>query len=132
VVDDIIFARKDLIARAGLDGIYPLSIKRSFRSKTPVSEGGQATPDGLFRKIVRGERFEIISIEPMFFGAIVSANCGPAATQQPSNSCRIGGRLRDGSVVSLGVLDTEKPIDLWPGMLRQVEAFISSMAIGDR
>lgn len=139
VVDSISFPMKSLIAwaredadRAELAGIFPLAITRSSLSNLPVSEGGQTTPDGSFRKIVRGESFEIISIEPMFFGAIISASCGPAATQQPSNRCTIWGRLRDGSLVSLGVLDTEKPIDVWPRMLRQVEAFISSMAIGVR
>jgi ABC transporter substrate binding protein (PQQ-dependent alcohol dehydrogenase system) len=90
------------------------------------------TPDGSFRKIVRGARVEIISIEPMFFGAIIYADCGPAGTLQPSTECTIWGRLRDGSLVMLGVLDIEKPINVWPRMLRQVEAFISSMAIGVR
>ena len=139
VVDSISFPRKSLIAwaredvdRAELAGIFPLAIKRSFRSDFPVGEGGQTTPDGSFRKIVRGERFEIISIEPMFFGAIIFADCGPAGTLQPSTECTIWGRLRDGSLVMLGVLDTEKPINVWPRMLRQVEAFISSMAIDVR
>jgi hypothetical protein len=139
VVDSISFPRKSLIAWAGEDvdraelvGIFPLAIKRSFRSDFPVAEGGQTTSDGSFRKIVRGARFEIISIEPMFFGAIIYADCGPAGTLQPSTECTIWGRLRDGSLVMLGVLDTEKPINVWPRMLRQVEAFISSMAIGVR
>jgi hypothetical protein len=139
VVDSISFPRKGLIAwaredvdRAELVGIFPLAIKRSFRSAFRVAEGGQTTPDGSFRKIDRGERFEIISIEPMFFGAVISADCGPAGTQQPSTRCTIWGRLRDGSLVMLGVLDTEKPINVWPRMLRQVEAFILSMAIGVR
>lgn len=107
VVDWIHFPRKSLIAWAGEDadraelaGIYPLSIKRSVHSNFPASEGGQSTPDGSFRKIVRGEKFEIVSKEPIFFGTIISASCSPAATQQPSNSCRIWGRLRDGSLVS--------------------------------
>lgn len=139
VVDSISFPIKSLIAwaredaeRAELVGVFPLAIKRSFRSDFPVAEGGQTTADGSFRKIARGKRFEIISIEPMFFGAIISAECGPAGTEQPSNRCTIWGRLRDGSLVMLGVLDTEKPINVWPRMLRQVEAFISSMAIGVR
>jgi hypothetical protein len=136
VVDSISFPMKSLIAwaredanRAELVGIFPLAINRSLRAIVPVAEGGQTMPDGLFRKIVRGSRFEITSIEPLFFGSIINAECGPAGTQQPSNRCTIWGRLRDGSLVSLGVLDTEKPIDVWPRMLRQVEAFISSMAI---
>jgi hypothetical protein len=139
VVDSISFPRNSLIAwaredvdRAELISIFPLAIKRSLRSGFAVAEGGQTTPDGLFRKIVRGARFEIISIEPMFFGTIISADCGPAGTEQPSNQCTIWGRLRDGSLVMLGVLDIEKPINVWPQMLRQVEAFISSMAIGVR
>ena len=139
VVDSISFPMKSLIAwarenadRAELVGIFPLAIKRSLRAIVPVAEGGQTTPDGLYRKIVRGPSFEITSIEPIFFGSIINAECGPAGTQQPSNSCTIRGRLRDGSLVKLGVLDTEKPIDVWPRMLRQVEAFISSMAIGVR
>jgi hypothetical protein len=139
VVDSISFPRNSLIAwaredvdRAELVSIFPLAIKRSLRSDFAVAEGGQTTPDGLFRKIVRGARFEIISIEPMFFGTIISADCGPAGTEQSSNQCTIWGRLRDGSLVMLGVLDTEKPINVWPQMLRQVEAFISSMAIGVR
>ena len=139
VVDSISFPRNSLIAwaredvdRAELVSIFPLAIKRSLRSDFAVAEGGQTTPDGLFRKIVRGARFEIISIEPMFFGTIISADCGPAGTEHPSNQCTIWGRLRDGSLVMLGVLDTEKPINVWPQMLRQVEAFISSMAIGVR
>jgi hypothetical protein len=139
VVDSISFPKRSLVAwaredadRAELAGIFPLAIKRSFRSDFPVAEGGQTTPDGSFRKIVRGARFEIISIEPMFFGMIISADCGPAGTRQPSTECTIWGRLRDGSVIQLGVLDTEKPINVWPRMLRQVEAFISSMAIGVR
>jgi hypothetical protein len=139
VVDSISFPRKSLIAwaredvdRAELVGIFPLAIKRSFRSNFPVGEGGQTTPDGLFRRIDRGERFEIISIEPMFFGAIIYADCGPAGTLQPSTECTIWGRLLDGSLVMLGVHDTEKPINGWPRMLRQVEAFILSMAIDVR
>ena len=139
VVDRIAFPAKSLIAwarentdHAELAGIFPLAIKRSFRAIVPVAEGGQTTPDGLFRKIVRGPRFEIISLEPTFFGSVISADCGPAGTSQPSARCTIWGRLRDGSLVQLGVLDTEKPISVWPRMLRQVEAFISSMAIGVR
>jgi hypothetical protein len=139
VVNSISFPKKSLIAwasedddRAELVGIYPLAIKKSYVASVPVAEGGQTTSDGLFRKIVRGPRFEIVSIEPMLFGSIVNAECGPAATQQPSNSCRIWGRLRDGSLISLDVLDIEKPIDVWPRMLRQVEAFISSIAGGVR
>ncbi|MCP1754109.1 hypothetical protein AB7M45_001799 [Bradyrhizobium elkanii] len=138
VVDWIHFPRKNLIAWAGEDagraelaGIYPLSITRSARSDFSVPEGGQSTPDGPFRRIVRGEKFEIISNEPMFFGTIISASCGPAATQQPSNSCRIWGRLRNGSLVSIGVHDTQKPINGWPRMLRQVEAF-SRRSFGHR
>jgi hypothetical protein len=139
MVDRISFPNKSLIAwaredvdRAELAGIFPLAIKRSLRAIVAVAEGGQTTPDGLFRKIVRGSRFEITSIEPMFFGSIVNAHCGPAGTPQPSNRCTIWGRLRDGSAIQLGVLDTEKPIDVWPRMLRQVETFISSMAVGVR
>ena len=139
VVNSISFPKKSLIAwaredadRADLIGIFPLAINRSLLASVPVAEGGQTTPDGLFRKIVREPRFEITSIEPIFFGSIVKAQCGPAGTQQPSNRCTIWGRLHDGSVVSLGVLDVEKPIDVWPRMLRQVEAFISSMAVGVR
>jgi hypothetical protein len=136
VVDSISFPRKSLIAWAGEDvdraelvGVFPLAIKRTFRSEFSVAEVGQTTPDGPFRKIFRGARFEIISIEPMFFGTIISADCGPAGTPEPSTRCTIWGRLRDGSLVMLGVLDTEKPTNVWPRMLRQVEAFISSMAI---
>lgn len=139
VVDRISFPNKSLIAwaredvdRAELAGIFPLAIYGSLRAIVPVAEGGQTTSDGLFRKIVRGPRFEITSIEPMFFGSIINAECGPAGTQQPSNSCTIRGQLRDGSAIKLGVLDTEKPIDVWPRMLRQVETFISSMAVGVR
>jgi hypothetical protein len=140
VVDSISFPKKSLIAwaredadRADFVGIYPLAINRSLLASIPVAEGGQTTPDGVFRKIVRGPRFEITSIEPLLFGSIVNAQCGPAGTQQqPSNRCTIRGRLRDGSLISVGVLDIEKPIDVWPGMLRQVEAFISSMAVGVR
>jgi hypothetical protein len=139
VVHSISFPKKSLIAwarenadHADLVGIFPLAINRSLVASIPVAEGGQTTPDGLFRKIVREPRFEITSIEPIFFGSIVKAECGPAGTQQPSNRCTIRGQLRDGSVVSLGVLDVEKPIDVWPRMLRQVEAFISLMAVGVR
>jgi hypothetical protein len=139
MVDRISFPNKSLIAwaredvdRAELAGIFPLAIKRSLRAIVAVAEGGQTTPDGLFRKIVRGPRFEITSIEPMFFGSIIDAECVPAGTPQPSNSCTIWGQLRDGSAIQLGVLDTEKPIDVWPRMLRQVETFISSMAVGVR
>jgi hypothetical protein len=139
VVDSISFPRNSLIAwaredadRAELVGIFPLAINRSLRAIVPVAEGGQTTPDGLFRKIVRGLRFEITSIEPIFFGSIINAECGPAGTEQPSNRCTIRGRLRDGSAIQLGVLDAERPINVWPRMLRQVEAFISSMAVGVR
>lgn len=139
MVNSISFPKKGLIAwagggtdRADLAGIFPLAINRSHLASLSVAEGGQPTPGGLFRKIVREPWFELTSIEPIFFGSLVTAQCGPAATQRPSNSCTIRGRLRDGSVVSLGVLDVEKPIDIWPRMLRQVEAFISSMAVGIR
>ena len=139
VVDSISFPRKSLIAwareradRAELSSIFPLAIIRSFGPSVRVAEGGQTTPDGLFRKTVRGVWFEVVSIGPMFFGALISANCSPAGTLQPSARCTIWGRLPDGSLVQLGVLDTEKPITVWPRMLRQVEAFISSMTNGAR
>lgn len=139
VVDRIAFPRAGLVAwalqdadRAELAGIFSLVINRSFRAIVPVAEGGQTTPDGLFRKIVRGPSFVITSIEPIFFGSIINAHCDPAGTQPPSTSCTIRGRLRDGSGIQLGILDSEKPINVWPRMLRQVEAFISSMAIGVR
>jgi hypothetical protein len=80
-VDSISFPKEGLIAwaredadRAELAGIFPLAIKRSLRAIVPVAEGGQTTPDGLFRKIVRGPRFEITSIEPIFFGGRVPCN----------------------------------------------------------
>lgn len=138
-VDRIAFPPKQLSAwasqdanRAELASIFPLGIYRSSRSINPVAEGGQPTPDGLFRKITRGQQVEITSTEPIFFGSIISAGCGPAATQQPSARCTIWGRLPDGSAVSLGVLDSEKPMSTWPRMLQQVEAFISSMTLGGR
>ncbi|WP_271588394.1 hypothetical protein [Bradyrhizobium sp. CCBAU 53415] len=139
VVDRIAFPAKHLSAwarqdanRAELVGIFPLGIHRSFRAIKPVAEGGQTTPDGLFRTITRGQLVEITSTEPIFFGSIVNAECGPAATQQPSARCTIRGRLPDGSGISLGVLDSEKPMRVWPRMLQQVEAFISSMTVGGR
>lgn len=125
------WARQDA-GRGELAGIFPLGIYKSYRSISPVAEGGQLTPDGVFRKVSRGQQVEITSMEPIFFGSIVSARCVPAATQKPSARCTIWGRLPDGSAVSLGVLESEKPMSVWPRMLQQVEAFISSVTLSGR
>ncbi|MGT2435740.1 hypothetical protein ACU4GH_07645 [Bradyrhizobium betae] len=138
-VDRIAFPPKQLSAwasqdasRAELAGIFPLGIYRSSRPIQPVAEGGQPMPDGLFRTVTRGQRIEITSIQPIFFGSIINAGCDPAATQKPSARCTIWGRLPDGSAIRLGVLDSEKPIRVWPLMLQQVETFISSMTVSGR
>jgi hypothetical protein len=135
VVDSIAFPQKSLgtwarvnADRSELEGVFPLVIERAARSSIPTIEGGENTSDGLFRRIARGRRLEIVSIEPVFFGGRISADCGPDGTQQPSSRCTIWGRLPDGSLVTLGVRDSQKPIDAWPHMLQQVEAFISSLA----
>lgn len=134
VVDRISFPNKPLTSwaredatRAELAGIFPLVIERSVRPRPPISDDGLTTAGGLFRRIDRRWGFEIVSVEPLLFGAKITADCGPAGTQQPSNRCAIRGRLRDQSHVSLGVLDAEKPLETWPRMLRQVEVFISSL-----
>lgn len=139
VVDRIAFPPKQLSAwasqdasRAELVGISPLGFHRSILEIRPVVEGGQTTPDGLFQTIIRGQRTEITSTVPIFFGSIINADCAPAATRQPSARCTIRGRLPDGSGISLGVLDSEKPMSVWPRMLQQVETFISSMTVGGR
>ena len=52
--------------------------------------------------------------------------------RNPATKLTVHDRLPDGSAVSLGVLDSEKPMSVWPRMLQQVEAFISSMTVGGR
>lgn len=138
-VDSISFPSKALVAwaredtgRAELAGIFPIAIGRSLNPYPPVTEGGQPTPDGLFRRIDRASHFEIVSDNPIFFRAGVSAVCSRSGSQQPSNRCTIWGRLPDRSLVKLGVLDAEKPIETWPRMLRQVESFILSLTVNAR
>lgn len=139
VVDGISFPDKPLRAwaredasRAELAGIFPLHIDKSVSPRSPISDEGRTIGGGLFRRIDRVKGFEIVSIEPLLFGGRITASCGPAGTQQPSNRCTIRGRLSDQSHVTLGVLDSEKPIEAWPRMLQQVEAFISSLTTDAR
>jgi hypothetical protein len=135
VVQRISFPKEPLAAWALRDVRYarladvnPLAIHQppaavAFR----VPDGGEITKDGLFRQIVRGSRSELASLDRLFFGAQVTANCGPAGTQYPSDSCDIWTRLPDGALVRLGVLTARQPRENWPAMLKQVEAFITTL-----
>lgn len=133
-VQAIIFPKSQLDAWAAsnslfaqLSNINPLAIGQTFIPPPRLSEGGDVTPDGLFRRIARGPRYELVSTGPLLFGSPITADGGPAGTQQPSLRCTIWGRLPDGSLLTLGVLDTNKPRESWPEMLKHVERFILSL-----
>jgi hypothetical protein len=108
-----------------LADINPFVINQTFVPPPQFSEVGKITDDGLFRRIDHGRNYELISKGPLLFDSPIPAGCGPTGTQQQSLRCPIRGRLRNESLVTLGVLDRKNPSESWPEMLAQVERFLS-------
>jgi hypothetical protein len=89
---------------------------------------GSLVSNGLFRRVETNGTFEVYSTGPLLFGGQVSAFCGRAATQEPSNWCTIRGQITPGIPIRVKIVDKTHPIGEWPRTLEEVERLIKSFA----
>jgi hypothetical protein len=125
-IDLIATQRPEFSHLRGLDVVW-VSYSPASRPRT-VNTAGSLVSNGLFRRVETNGTFELYSTGPLLFGREVSAFCGRAATQEPSNRCRIQTQIEPHVTISVDVNDTTRPLSEWPRTLEEVERLIRSFA----